>query len=103
MICYVCYVYIWYVIYVITCYITYDMLCYVMLWLLNCISFQCNCENSVLFALGEKCKTAQHNTTQHNYCIYMLCYITYDMLCYITYVMYNIWYVMLYNMIYYVI
>ena len=25
---------------------------------LNCISFQCNCENSVLFALGEKYKTA---------------------------------------------
>ena len=34
------------------------MICYVMLWHLNCISFQCNCENSVLFALGEKCKTA---------------------------------------------
>ena len=31
---------------------------YVMLWHLNCISFQCNCENSVLLALGEKYKTA---------------------------------------------
>ena len=46
---------------VMLCYITYVMLryiTYVMLWHLNCISFQCNCENSVLFALGVKYKTA---------------------------------------------
>ena len=34
------------------------MICYVMLRHLNCILFRWNCENSVLFALGEKCKTA---------------------------------------------
>ena len=44
---------------VMLCYITYVMLYnikYVMLRHLNCISFQCNCEHSVLFALGEKYK-----------------------------------------------
>ena len=30
------------------------MLCYD----INCFSFQCNCENSVLFSLGEKYETA---------------------------------------------
>ena len=47
--------------YVMLCCITYVMLryiTYVMLWHLNYISFQCNCENSVLFALGVKYKTA---------------------------------------------
>ena len=39
------------------CYnLKYVMLCYVMTS--KCISFQCNCENSVLFALGKKYKPA---------------------------------------------
>ena len=100
-----------------------------MLWHLNCISFQCNCENFVLFALGEKYKTAPiykadrkllswKNPLHLNplYICYitcvMLCYITCVMLCYITCVMlcyitcvshvmlYNIWHVMLYNICY---
>ena len=40
------------------CYVLYHKICYVLLWHLNCISFRCNCENVVLFALGEKYKTA---------------------------------------------
>ena len=92
-----------------------------MLWHLNCISFQCNCENFVLFALGEKYKTAPIYKVDHKllswknplylnplYICYitcvMLCYITFVMLCYITCVshvmLYNIWHVMLYNICY---
>ena len=50
------YVMLYYRRYVMLCYITYVMLCYVMTSKLY--SFQCNCENSVLFALRENYKTA---------------------------------------------
>ena len=40
------------------CHVMLRYITYVMLRHLNCISFQCNCENSVLFALGVKYKTA---------------------------------------------
>ena len=55
--CYITYV----TLYNMLCYLTYVMLYnikYVLLGHLNCISFECNCENSVLFAVGEKYKTA---------------------------------------------
>ena len=47
-----------------SCYITCVMhvMCH-----LNCISFQCNCENSVLFALSEKYKTALIYLADHNF------------------------------------
>ena len=69
MLCYMTYVMLYNMLYVMLCHITcyvmlysicyvmlYDI-CYVLLWHLNCISFRCNCENFVLFALGEKYKT----------------------------------------------
>ena len=43
----------------VSCYVMLYNMCHVMLHnVCHVISFQCNCENSVLFALGEKYKTA---------------------------------------------
>ena len=71
------------------------MLCH-----LNCISFQCNCENSVLFALGEKYKTYEQNRTSYITCVmlYNICHVMLYNICHV--MLYNICYAMLYKICY---